>query len=301
MMVVTMDSASALPTVGFVGLGRLGGPLAVNLAGSGYQVTGFDVNPVMLAATGLPGARSLATLADGSDVVLTCVRTADDLGDLLDGDTGLLAGLRPGSAVLDLSTVSPSSSARIAEMVEAAGSHFLRVAVSGSAQAAAARQVSFICSGREDVYERCLPILRSLGRSCVYVGQAEEARAMKIALNMLVGIGMAALVESVVLADSFGLDRGKFLDVVEQSAVGSPFFSAKAPALASRDYTPAASLALMLKDLNLALGAGTEVAVQLPVTELARDLYARCHDLGWSERDFACLTELYEKQAAESS
>ena len=91
--------------------------------------------------------------------------------------------------------------------------------------------------------------------------------------------------------------RLAFLEAVEQSAVGSPFVSAKVSALADRDYTPTASLALMLKDLDLALAAGGGIEQRLPVTELARNLYARCHDRGWAERDFACLAELYDSPA----
>jgi 3-hydroxyisobutyrate dehydrogenase-like beta-hydroxyacid dehydrogenase len=287
-------------TLGFIGLGRLGAPIAQNLIADGYRVIGFDQSSQALADFARSGgreAKSAAEVGRGSAVVFTCVRTADDLTAVLTGPDGLLAGLPPGSAVLDLSTMAPDASAKHAQTIEAAGSEFLRVAVSGSAPAATARQISFLCSGPHPLYERFTPLLDALGRGHVHVGKSDEARSVKIAVNMLVGVGMAAMVEAVTLADGLGIDRRQFLEAVEQSAVGSPFVSAKVSALADRDYTPAASLALMLKDLDLALAAGGGIEQRLPVTELTRNLYARCHDRGWAERDFACLAELYDSPA----
>jgi 3-hydroxyisobutyrate dehydrogenase-like beta-hydroxyacid dehydrogenase len=298
--VATMPSPDPRPSIGFIGLGSLGAPLARNLVAAGYPVTGHDVNEhavTRLASDGVAAGGSAEMVGRRSTVVFTCVRSSADLDQVLTGPGGLLSGLVPGSAVLDLSTLSPEGSAFHAKAVEAAGSRYLRVAVSGSAAAAAARQVSFICSGPRDLYESSVPLLDALGRSRIHVGEGDEARSVKIAVNMLVGIGLVALIEAVALADSLGIDRRRFLDVVEQSAVGSPFVSAKATALVERDYTPAASLALMLKDLDLALDAGRATKLTLPVTALAHKLYDECRERGWAERDFACLAELYEAPA----
>ncbi|MEN3268957.1 NAD(P)-dependent oxidoreductase [Pseudonocardia sp.] len=295
-----MPTPDPYTSIGFIGLGSLGAPLARNLAAAGYTVTGHDANEqavTRLTGDGVAGAGSAEQVGRRSTVVFTCVRSSADLEQVLSGPAGLLSGLAPGSAVLDLSTLSPEASAFHAEAIEAAGSRYLRVAVSGSAAAAAARQVSFICSGPQDLYESSGPLLDALGRSRTHVGEGDEARSIKIAVNMLVGIGLAALVEAVALADGLGIDRRLFLDVVEQSAVGSPFVSAKATALVERDYTPAASLALMLKDLDLALDAGRATKLTLPVTELAQKLYNECRERGWAERDFACIAELYESPA----
>jgi 3-hydroxyisobutyrate dehydrogenase-like beta-hydroxyacid dehydrogenase len=281
--------------VGFIGLGRLGGPLAANLAEAGYRVTGYDQDP---AAAGRLGAGRIAVAAStaeairGADTVITCVRSRDDLDSMLaaTGLTDAPCGVR---AVLDFSTISPGDSAGIAERLERAGVAFLRVAVSGSAQAAAARQVSFICSGPRNVYGAHVPLLESIGRSHTWVGPGDEARSIKIAVNVLVGIGMASLVEAVSLAEDLGIDRKQFLDVVAHTSLASPFFAAKTPALVERDYTPAASLAVMKKDLDLALAACGETARELPLTDLVRGLYSACAERGWAERDFACLDELY--------
>ncbi|MFE4668753.1 NAD(P)-dependent oxidoreductase [Streptomyces sp. NPDC056716] len=285
--------------LGFIGLGRLGAPIAGNLRADGHRVTGFDRFPQAVADAarrGVDAADSAAGVGRVSGVVFTCVRTAEDLTEALSGPDGLLAGLPKGSVVLDLSTVSPTASAGHAQLVEEAGCAFLRVAVSGSAPAAESRQISFLCSGPRTAYERVAPLLESVGRGHVYLGPADEARSVKIAINMLVGVGMAALVEAVALAERLGIDRGRFLHAVERSAVGSPFVTAKATALAERDYSPTASLALMLKDLDLALAAGESVDQSLPVTELARQMYAECRERGWDERDFACVAELYERE-----
>ncbi|MCW2870470.1 NAD(P)-dependent oxidoreductase [Actinacidiphila oryziradicis] len=290
-----MDKATHHPRIAFVGLGRLGGPLAANLAEAGFHVTGYDQDPVATGRLGterIRGADSVAAAIDDAQLVMTCVRSAADLDKVLSapGVTEALAGVE---ALLDFSTISPADSAECAERLERHGIAFLRVAVSGSAQAAAARQVSFICSGPKDTYERHTALLEATGRSHTWVGTRDEARAVKIAINMLVGVGMASLIESVALAERLGIGRQQFLDVVAGSAVGSPFFAAKTPALVAHDYTPAASLALMKKDLDLAMAASAEAGVTLPVTQVALDLYDVCAERGWAERDFACLDELY--------
>jgi 3-hydroxyisobutyrate dehydrogenase-like beta-hydroxyacid dehydrogenase len=290
-----MDEATQDTRIAFVGLGRLGGPLAVNLAEAGFHVTGYDQDPV---ATGrlrpeqIRGADSAADAIHDAQVVMTCVRSAADLDKVLSapGVTEALAGVE---ALLDFSTISPADSSACAERLEGHGIAFLRVAVSGSAQAAAARQVSFICSGPNDTYERHTALLEAIGRSHTWVGAKDEARAVKIAVNMLVGVGMASLIESVALAERLGIGRQQFLDVVARTAVASPFFEAKTPALVAHDYTPAASLALMKKDLDLAMAVSAEAGVTLPITQLALDLYDSCAERGWEERDFACLDELY--------
>jgi 3-hydroxyisobutyrate dehydrogenase-like beta-hydroxyacid dehydrogenase len=281
--------------VGFIGLGRLGGPLAANLAEAGYQVTGYDQDPAAAARLGagrIAAAASTAEAIRGADTVITCVRGSDDLDSAL-AAAGFDGAPNSVRTVLDFSTISPGDSARVAERLEQSGTAFLRVAVSGSAQAAAARQVSFICSGPRDTYRVHAPLLESIGRSHTWVGSGDEARSIKIAVNVLVGIGMASLIEAVSLAESLNIGRQQFLDVVAQSALASPFFAAKTPALVERDYTPAASLAVMKKDLDLALAACEEVGRELPLTDLVRGLYSTCAERGWAERDFACLDELY--------
>lgn len=290
-----MGDRPAHVRVGFIGLGRLGGPLAGSLATAGYPVTGYDQDPSAAERARADRIRTAASTAEavrGAEVVMTCVRSRDDFDSALTA-AGIGAGPDSMRTVIDFSTISPGDSAQLARRVTQAGASFLRVAVSGSAQAAAARQVSFICSGPRDVYERYAPLLESMGRSHTWVGSGDEARSIKIAVNVLVGLGMASLVEAVTLAEGLGIARQQFLDVVAQSALASPFFAAKTPALVARDYAPAASLAVMRKDLNLALAASGETGRVLPLTDLARVLYGACADRGWDERDFACLDELY--------
>jgi 3-hydroxyisobutyrate dehydrogenase len=294
-----MDETHHGTKVAFVGLGRLGGPLATNLAAAGFPVTGYDPDP---AATGrLAGSRiavagTAAEAIRGAEAVLTCVRSRADLDAIL-APEHLAAGAGSAQTVLDLSTISTADSAACAAHLGRQGVAYLRVAVSGSAQAAAARQVSFFCSGPKEAYEHHTPLLEAMGRSHVWVGGRDEARAVKIAVNVLVGIGMASLVEAVTLAESLGIGRQQFLDVVAGTPLGSPFFAAKTPALVARDYTPAASLALMTKDLDLALDAAQQVGAELPVTERALQLYRLCDRRGWAERDFACIDDLYTSTA----
>ena len=283
--------------VGFLGLGRLGGPIASNLASAGYAVVGFDPDPAAGERLGSSAVRFIpdaAECATFSQVMITCLRGAGDVHGTLDRlrEAGSLDGVE---ALLDLSTISPADSEGLARQLGKDGVAYLRVTVSGSAQAAATRQISLMCSGDEELYERCTPLLGAVGRGHVWLGAAEEAKAAKVAVNMLVGVGLASLIESVRLAEGMGIDRQRFLDVVAQTAVASPFFQAKTPALVNRDYTPAASLALMKKDLDLAVTVSSDVGTPLPLTDLARALYTACDAQGWAEKDFACLDELYDQ------
>jgi 3-hydroxyisobutyrate dehydrogenase len=290
--------------VAFVGLGRLGGPLAANLAAAGFSVSGYDPDT---AATGrLAGSRvavagTAAEAIRGASAVLTCVRGRADLDAIFTPEHLAAEAGSAGSprTVLDLSTISTADSAACAARLGREGVSYLRVAVSGSAQAAAGRQVSFFCSGPKEAYERHAPLLEAMGRSHVWVGDEDEARAVKIAVNVLVGIGMAALVEAVTLAESLGIGRQQFLDVVAGTPLGSPFYAAKTPALIARDYAPAASLALITKDLDLALDAARQAGAHLPVTQRTQELYRLCDQRGWSERDFACIDDLYTSAAGQ--
>ena len=283
--------------VGFLGLGRLGGPIASNLASAGYAVVGYDPDPAArerLADDAVRFVPDAAGCAAFSQVLITCLRGAGDVHATLDRlrEAGSLDGVE---ALLDLSTISPADSEGLAGQLSKDDVAYLRLTVSGSAQAAAARQISLLCSGDEALYERCTPILGAVARGHVWLGAAEEAKAAKVAVNMLVGVGLASLIESVRLAEGMGIERRAFLDVVAQTAVASPFFEAKTPALVNRDYTPAACLALMMKDLDLAGTVSSAMGTRLPLTDLARELYHACDALGWAERDFACLDELYDR------
>jgi 3-hydroxyisobutyrate dehydrogenase len=298
-----MDETPRGTTIAFVGLGRLGGPLAANLAAAGFPVSGYDPDT---AATGrLAGSRiavagSAAEAIGGAEAVLTCVRSRADLDAIFTAEH-FAAGAGRARTVLDLSTISTADSAACATRLGREGVRYLRVAVSGSAQAAAAKQVSFFCSGPKEAYDQHAPLLEAMGRSHVWVGGQDEARAVKIAVNVLVGIGMASLVEAVNLAESLGIERQQFLDVVAGTPLGSPFFEAKTPALVARDYTPAASLALITKDLDLALDAARQVGGELPVAERALQLYRLCDQRGWAERDFACIDDLYSPVVGRSA
>lgn len=290
-----MDETPRGTKVAFMGLGRLGGPLATNLAAAGFPVTGYDPDPA--ATERLTGSRidvvdTAAEAIRGAEAVLTCVRSRADLDAILAAEH-LAADAGSGQTVLDFSTISTTDSAACAERLSREGVRYLRVAVSGSAQAAATRQVSFFCSGPKEAYEQYTPLLEAMGRNHVWVGGQDEARAIKIAVNVLVGIGMASLVEAVTLAESLGISRQQFLDVVAGTPLGSPFFAAKTPALIAQDYRPAASLALMTKDLDLALDAAQQAGAELPVTERALQQYRLCDQRGWAERDFACIDDLY--------
>jgi 3-hydroxyisobutyrate dehydrogenase len=283
----------------FLGLGRLGGPLAANLAAAGHEVAGYDPDDqarARLHDASVAVHADIAALPREVDVILTCLRGPDEISTAFD-DYERAHGHLSAPTAIDFSTISPADSAELARRLKRSGTTLLRVAVSGSAQAAEAKQVAFICSGPAEVYSDHTHLLDAIGRSHSWVGAEDESRAVKLAMNLIVGAGLAALIEAVTLAEGLGIERKLFLDVVSNSAVASPFYAAKTDALVNRDYTPAATTTLMKKDLNLALKAAEQLGRTLPLADASHDLYARCIELGWAEQDFACLYELYEQSA----
>ena len=212
-------------------------------------------------------------------------------------ERGVLAGAHPGSLYVDMSTVSPAASARVAAACDAAGVGYLRAPVTGSVALAQAGTIGILASGPRDRYEQALETFRLLGQQCFYLGPGEEARVMKLALNMVIGVTMASLAEALVLGDKAGLDWDQMLDVFCNSAITSPFVKYKAGPLARRDFTPAMTTRLLSKDFDLALGAARELEVAAPIAGLIQQLLQATTGHGWGERDFSALLLLAERAA----
>ncbi len=289
----------AAPKVGWIGTGRMGTAMAGRLARAGTDVTAWNRTLAKAEPLRADGAAVAASIADlrGKDVVFTMVSSSDALEDVLLGADGLLAGDRVPRAVVDSSTVSPESSARVRAACAERGAGFLAAPVSGNAGVAAGGGLSLVVSGPRDAYDLAAPLLERIGRSVTYVGDGDSARLVKIAHNLMLGIVTQAMAEITVLAEKGGVSRHAFLEFLNGSVLGSEFTRYKSPAFVNLDYTPTFTPVLLRKDFDLGLDEARRLGVPVPVTALTAQLVQASVGTGRVDEDFAILLDL---QAAAS-
>lgn len=284
--------------IGWIGLGNMGQPMSTRLVEAGYQVAVYNRNRDKAEGVVKAGAKlvnSPKEAATGADVVFTMIADNAALEAVTFGDNGAIAGLKPGAILVDMSTVEPVGSLKVNAAVEAKGCKFLRAPVTGSTVLAKAGTIGVLASGDKVAYEKVLELFKILGKAQFYLGGGEEARYMKIALNMMIGTSMQMFAESLVLGTKAGLDRAQMIEVICGSVVGSPFIQYKAKPLAEGNYAPAFSVKLMEKDFDLALSMAKTDSVPLPVTSIVRQCLAALHATGRSNLDFSAVTLLEEE------
>jgi 3-hydroxyisobutyrate dehydrogenase len=284
-------------SVGWIGTGRMGAPLAERLAQAGLNVTVWNrtqAKAEALIPAGVKVAAEPYELAD-LDVVFTMVA---DSQDLLSVTERLLAdpSCAPGFLV-DCSTVSAEASAEVRALAAARGTAFLAAPVSGNGRVVQAGLLSLVASGPREVFDELEPLLAMLGRHVSYVGEGELSRLAKICHNLLLGVTAQTLAEIIVLAEKAGIPRAAFLDFINHSVLGSMFTRYKSPAFVSLDFTPTFTPVLLRKDFDLGMAAANDLGVPLPVVASAREPVQAAVAQGRTEEDFAVLLEL---QAAAS-
>jgi 3-hydroxyisobutyrate dehydrogenase-like beta-hydroxyacid dehydrogenase len=272
-----------------IGLGNMGTAFAERLLEAGYGLVLLNRTPAKAApleARGAVVAKDYADLAEHVDVVLTSL--ADD--DALDAvASALLAVARPGTVLVDTSTVSPAVSARVAARAEAASVAYLRAPVSGNPTVVRAGNLSFIVSGPAETLERVELVIRAIGPTVHSVGEREEARIVKLAINLMIG-GLAQLMaEALVLGEASGVPRAALLEVMGSSAAGAPFVRYKTDALVRDDYSATFTTALMGKDIDLILDAAGDAGVELPVATRLRAIIEAAVEAGYADDDFMAL------------
>ncbi|MEW6425845.1 MAG: NAD(P)-dependent oxidoreductase [Bacillota bacterium] len=286
--------------IGWIGLGNMGQPMSKRLVEAGYPVTVYNrtrEKAAEVVSAGAKMAESPAAVARASDFVFTMVADSAALEAVSLGPDGLVEGLNPGSVVIDMSTVSPESSLKVNAAVEGKGGKLLRAPVTGSTVLAKAGTLGILCSGDRAAYERTLEIFQVLGKNQFYLGAGEESRYMKLALNMMIGISMQMMAESLVFGKRAGLDWAQMIQVIAGSAVGSPLVQYKAKPVTERNFTPAFTVKLMEKDFDLALNIAKNMDVSLPVTALTRQFLASARSTGKGDLDFAALILVAEEMA----
>lgn len=281
--------------IGFVGLGRMGSLMALNLVRAGYPVTVYNrtlEKTKPLAEAGATVAGSASEAAKNAEIVITMVTDSAALQEVVLGPGGLLDSLQPGAVLIDMSTVDPKVSRELAEAVRARGAHMLDAPVSGSTMMAEQGSLSIMVGGEESIHEQVREVLLKMGSRTTHVGPNGAAASLKLAVNIIIGVTMEVLAESVVLAERAGVPPEIAVEVLSNSAVASPFLKYKAPQLLQPLGPAAFTASMMQKDFTMALQMAREVGVPLPTAATANEVLTMARGLGLGDYDMAAVTNV---------
>lgn len=286
--------------LGWIGVGKMGTPLCTNLLAAGFDLSVVDPDPQRIAAIEAKGARPCAdpaALAEEVDVVFSMVPDDAALLAIVAGERGITRTIARGQIFVDLSTVSPERSARVAEHLAPTGAQYLRSPVSGSTANALAGTLALYCSGPQPAFEAARPALERMGSKLTYCGSGEEARVLKLVINMIVCMTPAIVGEALSLGARSGLDWSQMIDAIGQSVAASPVVAYKADMMKRRDWTPMATIDLVAKDLDLALEWGRLRHAPMPLTSLVQQFNTAFQAAGDGELDFFSVLTWPERLA----
>ena len=281
-----------MSTIGIVGLGLLGHAIASRLIKAGHTVIGFDVLPdrvSALTAMGGTPASSAAAVAQSAEAVCTLLPSLATAEAVILGAGGILAGARPDLAVIQMSTISPTLTERLAREVTARGLGFLDCPVSGTSSMVERGDGIFFVGGDRALFERWQPVLESVLARAVLVGRVGQAMVLKLVANLLVALNSAAAAEALTLARKAGLDLSLALDVLNASAAASSMLKVRGPMIVRGEFPAQMKLDLFMKDIHLMQEAATAVGAPLPFTDLAERLYAAAQAQGHGGEDLAVV------------
>ena len=293
-----------MATIGFIGVGNMGAPMAVNLLNAGHEVTAFDLSADALAAVAAEGAAKAASLqeaAAGRDVVITMLPAGQHVRQVyLEDLAGVLA---KGQLAVDCSTIDVASARAVHDAMARAGVDFLDAPVSGGIMGASAGTLAFMVGGSEEAFARAKPLLDVMGANIVHTGGPGNGQAAKICNNMMLGIQMLAVCEGFALADRLGLDRQVLFDVASKASGQSWALTSYCPvpgpvpaSPANRDYAAGFTAAMMLKDMRLSQDAAKACGASTEMGALATRFYEAFNDAGNGGKDFSGVFEMISKR-----
>jgi len=285
--------------LGFIGIGYMGRPIARRLLESGFRLTAYDRDhnkAEELIRYGGAVAHSVSELASSCNVLLSCLPSDEAVLDIYTGPDGVFASAQRGSLVIDLSTVYPETSQELSRLGAEYGIEVLDVTMSGSTPVAENGLLTLFGGGNKERFDGAESIFRVIAQKYFYLGPSGSGATMKLVVNSLLGIGMQAIAEAVVLGEKAGLNRNRLLEVLSQTAVVAPAHAGKLQRVMKRDYSPQFPIRLMNKDFGLILNLAAAVGARMPAAGAAFEINARQSDEG-QEQDFSAVILQMEKQA----
>jgi 3-hydroxyisobutyrate dehydrogenase len=287
--------------VGFIGIGAMGTPMSLNIIKAGFPLTVYDrysARTEEFAARGVPVASSCAETAWVSDVVFTMIgQVAEELDAVL-GAGGVLEGAHPGLTLIDTSTVGIVASKKIAKAAREKGVAFLDATISGSVGPAKEAKLAFMVGGDPLVLEAVRPVLNALGDRIYHVGPNGAGSAMKVIVNLMIGMTVLAVAETLTLGRQAGLDPHQMLEILGQTAVSSPHLKNKGKMMIEGQFEPDFALKYMQKDFDLIMEAAHELKTPLFASAAAHQVYMAANVAGYGDLDYASVIRFLENMAA---
>ena len=285
--------------LGFIGLGNMGSRIAQRLLDHGYKLFVYDkdlANAAAIATQGGLVAKNIKELASTVDVVLSCVTNDEAVRSVYTETGGVFSNAQPGSVAIEMSTISPDTSRELHGLGTQRGIDVLDVAISGSTPAAEQGILTLLAGGKPELFRAAKPIFQAIAKQYFLLGDSGSGTAMKLVVNTLLGVGMQAIAEAVVLGEKAGIDRERLLEVLSKTAVIAPAHVGKLARAAVNDYSPQFPLRLMNKDFELILKAAAKEHVSMPATEAA--FYVNSEELSVNnEKDFSAVLRRMEEAA----
>ena len=279
-------------SVGFLGLGTMGSLMAANLLKAGASLTVWNRTPSKmepLLRAGAKAGKGPAQVAAESDIVIMMVSRPQDAEELALKPDGILDGIAPGSILIDMSTVSPATSRKLAGAMATKRAEFLDAPVVGSKGPAAEGTLVILVGGLPQTVQRARPVLQAMGKTIVHAGNVGAGSTMKLATNLMLAHLMAGFAEAVTLLRAAGVEPKKYLEVLHASPFHSPWYQTKGATLLKEDYSTHFALKHMRKDAELMTALAKELEANLPVTEAVRRLFADAEAAGRGEEDYSAI------------
>lgn len=285
-----------LPTIGFIGLGIMGAPMAGHLLRAGYRLQAHTRRqvPEALVQAGATACPSPRLAAERSDIVILMLPDTPDVADVLFAEQGVAAGVRKGSVVVDMSSISPVETRTYAQRIEALGADYLDAPVSGGDVGARNATLSIMVGGKQDVFERVKPVFEALGKNITRVGDSGAGQTCKVANQIVVALTIQAVSEGLLFAARAGADPVQVRQALLGGLATSRILDVLGDRMIQRHTVPGFRIALHQKDLNLALGAARSLGLALPATALAQQLFSACVAHGGAGWDHSAMVRALE-------
>jgi len=293
-----------MATLGFVGLGVMGGRMVKRLLDAGHSVSGYNrtkSKAQWLLDLGMKWADTPRAAVGASDVVFSMIANNSALRAVTEGNDGIVAGLSAGKIYVEMSTVSPAAIRDLATRVETKGAEMLDAPVSGSSITLEEGKLSFMVGGKREIFEKVLPYLQAIGPKATYVGGHGLAASMKIATNLSLAVQMLAFSEGVLLAEKSGIARETAVEVLLNSVMASPMVKYRGPFVLKMPDEAIFDVNMMQKDLLLALEMSRQLDVPLPTTSITNEFLTAARGMGLADKDFAILFEVLARMAGKNT
>ena len=285
--------------IGFIGLGIMGAPMASNLCKAGYPPAVYDLNPTAVQRLTAQGSRELPPSAMGAecDVLFTILPNGSVVDSVLFGPGGAAADLRPGSLVVDMSSVTPEESRSFSTRLKDRGVGFLDAPVSGGEPKAIDGTLAFMVGGSQDDFQRAWPYFQAMGASALLVGPCGCGSTAKLANQIIVNLTIAAVSEALVLATKAGADPEKVYQAIRGGLAGSTVLDVKAPMMLARNFVPGGKISINLKDIKNVMSSAHAMDVPLPLTAQLLDIMQSLKVGGHLDDDHAGIVQYFERLA----